>query len=180
MSAWATQHRVLLGQMKTKAHSNEIEAIPHLLNMIDIRDSIVIIDAMGCQKDIVQHILEKGGDYVLSLKENQGTLYEDVKNIFAKGETTQFKKMLNKRCVEKVHDHGRIETRRYTLVSARDPLLFQLRWPGMKGIGMLEVTRTTNHQVERSKRFFITSLEEDMEGFKKAVRALLRLICIGH
>ena len=61
--------------------------------------------------------------------------------------------MLNKRKVEKVHDYGHAETRRYTLISARDPLMFQFRWPGMKGIGMLEVTRTTNNKVERSNRY---------------------------
>lgn len=80
--------------------------------------------------------------------------------------------MLNKRKVEKVHDHGRTETRRYTLISARDPLLFGLRWPGMKSIGMLEVTRTTHHQVERSRRF-ITSLKKIFIGFMAAVRKTL-------
>lgn len=125
---------------------------------------------MGCQKNIALQIMEQGADYVLSLKDNQPTLHQDVANIFELGEARQFKKMLNKRKVEKVHDHGRTETRRYTLISARDPLMFQVRWPGMKGIGMLEVTRTTNNEVEKSKRFFITSLDEDIDGFMRAVR----------
>jgi len=170
VSAWAVHNRVMLGQVRTEEKSNEIEAIPRLLNMLDIANSIVTIDAMGCQKTIAQQIIDQGGDYVLSLKENQPSLYQDIESIFARGEAQQFKKMLNKRKVEKVHDHGRIETRRYTLVSARDPLLFGLRWPGMKSIGMIEVTRTTHHQVERSKRFFITSLEEDIDRFMAAVR----------
>ena len=73
--------------------------------------------------------------------------------------------------MEKIHDHGRVETRRYTLISARDPVLFQLRWPGLKGIGLLEVTRTTNHQVERSKRYFLTSHSYDeIDTFVSAVR----------
>jgi predicted transposase YbfD/YdcC len=170
VSAWAVENRLMLGQVKTQDWSNEIEAIPRLLNMLDIKGCIVTIDAMGCQKNIAQQIIEKKADYVLSLKENQSSLYQDIASIFALGEARQFKKMLNKRKVEKVHDHGRVETRRYTLISARDPLMFQVRWPGMKGIGMLEVTRTTNNQVERSKRFFITSLDEDMDGFMKAAR----------
>lgn len=79
--------------------------------------------------------------------------------------------MLHLRRVEKVHDHGRIETRRYTLISARDPLLFELRWPGLKGIGKVEVVRTTNNPVERSSRYFITSLDyEKIDLFREAVR----------
>jgi predicted transposase YbfD/YdcC len=170
VSAWAVNNRLLLGQVKTAEKSNEIEAIPRLLKMLDIKNSIVTIDAMGCQKEIALQIIEQGADYVLSLKENQPNLHQDIKSIFALGEHRQFKKMLNKRKVEKVHDHGRTETRRYTLISARDPMLFQLRWPGMKSIGMVEVTRTTNNEVEKSKRFFITSLDEDMDGFMRAVR----------
>jgi len=170
VSAWAANNRLMLGQVKTQEKSNEIEAIPRLLNMLDIKKSIVTIDAMGCQKNIALQIIEQGADYVLSLKENQASLYQDVASIFALGEARQFKKMLNKRKVEKVHDHGRTETRRYTLISAREPLMFQFRWPGMKSIGMLEVTRTTNNEVERSKRFFITSLDEDVDSFMRAVR----------
>jgi predicted transposase YbfD/YdcC len=170
VSAWAVNNRLMLGQIKTEEKSNEIEAIPRLLNMLDVSNSIVTIDVMGCQKSIAEQIIEQGADYVLSLKENQPSLYQDVVNIFAQGEFLQFKKMLNKRKIEKVHDHGRTETRRYTLISARDPLMFELRWPGLKSVGMLEVTRTTHHQVERSKRFFITSLDEDIDGFMRAAR----------
>jgi predicted transposase YbfD/YdcC len=170
VSAWAVNNRLMLCQVKTQEKSNEIEAIPRLLNLLDINNSIVTIDAMGCQKSIALQIIEQGGNYVLSLKENQPTLYQDIANIFALGEAKGFKKMLNKRKVEKVHDHGRTETRRYTLISARDPLMFQFRWPGMKSIGMVEVTRTTHNQVEKSKRFFITSLDEDIDGFMRAAR----------
>lgn len=170
VSAWAVKNKMMLGQVKTKEKSNEIEAIPRLLSMLDINGSIVTIDAMGCQKSIALQIIEQGGDYVLALKENQATLYQDIASIFELGEARQYKKMLNKRKVEKIHDHGRTETRRYTLISARDPLMFQFRWPGMKAIGMMEVTRTTNNEVERSKRFFITSLDEDIDGFMRAAR----------
>ena len=170
VSAWAVNNRVLLGQVKTEEKSNEIEAIPRLLDMLDISQAIVTLDAMGCQKSIAQKIIDQKGHYVLSLKGNQETLYQDVARIFALGEERQFKKMLNKRKLEKVRDHGRRETRRYTLISARDPLLFQVRWPGLRSIGMIEVTRTTNNQVEKSKRFFLTSLDEDIDGFMEAVR----------
>jgi predicted transposase YbfD/YdcC len=170
VSAWAAKNRLMLAQVRTEEKSNEIQAIPKLLSMIDVQDSIVTIDAMGCQKTIAKQIVKQGGNYVLSLKANQETLYKDVQSIFEKGEALQYKKMLNKRKLEKIRDHGRVETRRYTLISARDPLLFGLRWPELKGIGMVEVTRTTHHQVERSKRFFLTSLDQDIDGFMRAVR----------
>jgi predicted transposase YbfD/YdcC len=139
--------------------------------MIDISGSTVTIDAMGCQKAIAEEILFQRADYVLALKETPQKLFEMVEAIFNMGESRQFKKMLHRRKIEKSHDHGRVETRRYTLVSARDPEVFQIRWPGLKGIGMLETTRTTNNQVEQSKRYFLTSLAyEDIDQFMDAVR----------
>ncbi len=171
MSAWAAQHHLLLGQVKTKDHSNEIEAIPRLLKMIDIKGTIVTIDAMGCQQKIASQIVAQGADYVLCLKENQPTLFEDVKSIFELGEARQFKKILNSRKLEKIKNHGRIETRRYTLISARDPLLFHLRWPGMNSLGLLEITRTVDHEVTYSKRFFITTIAyEAIDDFIRGVR----------
>jgi predicted transposase YbfD/YdcC len=139
--------------------------------MIDVTGSTVTIDAMGCQQSIAEEILIQGADYVLALKDNQPKLHEMVKAIFHMGESRQYKNILNRRKVEKLHEHGRIETRRYTLVSARDPAVFQLRWPGLKGIGMLETTRTTNNEVERSTRYFLTSLAyENIDQFMDAVR----------
>lgn len=157
VSAWATQQRIILSQVKTEEKSNEIEAMPRLLKMIDIAGSIVTMDAMGCQKDIAKCIVQKEADYVMSLKDNQPTLAADVQSIFKQGEKIQYKKMLNRRKVEKVRNHGRVETRKYTLISARDPLLFELRWPGLKSIGKLEVTRTVNNEVAYSTRYFLTS-----------------------
>jgi predicted transposase YbfD/YdcC len=173
VSAWAVKNRLTLGQMKTEEKSNEIEAIPRLLKMLDVKGSIVTIDAMGCQKKIAKQIIAQGANYVLALKENQEGLYNDIASIFAKGQEgpKRYKKMLNRIKVEKVRAHGRIERRRYTIISARDDLEFSLRWPGLKGIGMLETTRTVNNEVERSVRYFLTSLEyEQIDDFMKAVR----------
>lgn len=171
VSAWAIESRMMLGQVKTEEKSNEIEAIPRLLKMLDIKGSIVTIDAMGCQKEIAKQIIDQDGDYVLSLKENQGSLYKDVESIFEKGELIKFKKILHRRKIEKVHNHGRWEKRRYTLISARDDLHFSLRWPGLKGIGILETKRIVNNVAEYSKRYFLSSLEyENIDDFMKAVR----------
>lgn len=173
VSAWAVNNRIMLGQVKTEEKSNEIEAIPRLLKIIDIKESIVTIDAMGCQKKIAKQIVAQGGHYVLALKDNQESLHKDIASIFTKGQEgpKKYKKMLNRVRVEKIRDHGRSERRRYTLISARDSLMFALRWPGLKGIGMLETTRTVNNQVQRSTRYFLTSLEyENIDDFMRAVR----------
>ena len=175
VSAWATKNRLMLAQVKTTEKSNEITAIPELLDKLAIKDTTITIDAMGCQKAIAKQIIKKEADYVLSLKENQPTLYHDVNAIFLRAEEGEgkkkYKKMLHLRRVEKLHDHGRIETRRYTLISARDPLLFELRWPGLKSIGKVDIVRTTHQEVERSTRYFITSLNyEEIDKFKEAVR----------
>lgn len=171
VGAWASKQNILLGQVKTEEKSNEIDAIPELLNIIDVEGATITIDAMGCQKKIAEQIIKKNANYVLSLKQNQESLYNDVISIFKIGEERQYKKMLNLRRVEKIHDHGRAETRRYTLVSARDPAAFILRWPGLNSIGMLEVTRTIKGQVERSIRYFLTTFQyEEIDKFKEAVR----------
>lgn len=171
VSAWAAKHQLMLAQVKTADKSNEIEAIPRLLKMIDIQNTIVTIDAMGCQQKIAKQIIRQGGDYILNLKENQPHLYQDVCAVFETAEARQFKKILHLRKIEKIKDHGRVETRRYTLLSARDPLLFHLRWPGMTSLGMLEVTRTVNNEVTRSKRFFITTIAyEKIDDFIRGVR----------
>jgi len=173
VSAWATHNRLMLAQVKTAEKSNEITAIPKLLEMMHINGATITIDAMGCQTDIAKQIINQEADYVLSLKENQPTLYHDVQAIFLRAEEGEkkYKNMPHLRRVEKIHDHGRVETRRYTLISSRDPLLFQLRWPGLQGIGKVEIVRTTHNQVERSTRYFITSLDyEKIDLFKKAVR----------
>ena len=174
VSAWAAKHRLMLAQLKTEDHSNEITAIPELLKLIDIKEAVVTIDAMGCQTKIARQIDSQGADYVLSLKENQKTLYNDVRSIFLQAEVMkdkQYKKILHRRKIEKIKNHGRIERRTYTLVSARDPLLFELRWPGLKGIGKLDIVRTINKEVQRSTRYFLTSLEYDsIDLFMESVR----------
>lgn len=171
VSAWASDFNMLLGQVKTDNYSNEITAIPKLLKMIDLRGTTVTLDAMGCQKEIATEILNGGGDYVISLKDNQPKLHEIVKAIFHVGETRQYKKILHRRKVEKLHGHGRFERRRYTLISARDNIAFQLRFPGIKGLGMLEVTRRIQNEVETGTRYFLTShSHENIDKFTKAAR----------
>ncbi len=173
VSAWATRNRMMLAQVKTAAKSNEITAIPQVLEMIDVTGATVTIDAMGCQTKIARQIIRQGANYVLSLKENQPMLSQAVCAIFAlaEGGEKKYKNMLHLRRVEKLHNHGRIETRRYTLISARKEAGFSVRFPGLKGIGKVDITRTTHDQVEYSTRYFVTSLNyEQSNTFVKAVR----------
>lgn len=165
VSAWASNNRILLGQVKTAEKSNEITAIPELLDMIDVGGSIVTIDAMGCQQEIAKKIVAKGADYVLSLKDNQPSLCQDVASIFEQAEQCQYKNIIHKQRVEKVDCHGREEIRRCTIIAPREQELFGVRWPHLKRIGMVEVRRTVNNETEYSKRFFLTSLDEGYELF---------------
>jgi predicted transposase YbfD/YdcC len=163
VSAWASNNKILLGQIKTAEKSNEITAIPSILEMVNVKGSIVTIDAMGCQKEIAKKIVDEGADYVLSLKDNQPTLCQDVASIFERGEKTKYKKMQHKQKLEKVKSHGRRENRRYTLITPRGQELFGIRWPHLKALGMVEVTRKIDDKVETSKRFFLTSIDDGYE-----------------
>jgi predicted transposase YbfD/YdcC len=165
VSAWASDNRILLGQVRTAEKSNEITAIPELLDMLNVEGSIVTIDAMGCQQEIAKKIVDKGADYVLSLKDNQPSLCQDVASIFEQAELCQYKKMIHKQKLEKVDCHGRIETRRYTLIAPREQESFGLRWPHLNRIGMVEVKRTVNNETTYSKRFFLTSLDDGYDIF---------------
>lgn len=174
VSAWASKQRMLLAQVKTSEKSNEITAIPELLNLIDIKDSIITIDAMGCQQKIAEQIRKQGGDYVLCLKENQKSLYDTVTAFFQEAERIkdkQYKNILHLTRVEKDKNHGRHERRQYVLVSPRESSQFAVRWPGLKSIGKVVVKRTVNNETTYSIRYFLTSLDyKDIDLFREGVR----------
>lgn len=172
VSAWAVEQGLVLGQVSTSEKSNEIEAIPRLLNMIAIENSIVTIDAMGCQKAIARKIREQKADYILALKDNHPTLSWLVQYAIKTAESKTFEGTPYLRQLEKVRgEHGRIETRRYTLLSCDRSLLMKAKWPGLQSIGMVEVKRTVNYETIRSVRFFLTSLTyRQMKDFMRGVR----------
>ncbi len=111
VSAWAAHNRLILRQVKTEAKSNEITAIPELLKTLDIRGCIVTIDAMGCQKEIAQQIIDQGADYIFSLKGNQGNLHKEVELLFEDARKNGFKDLSHKTCTTVDGGHGRVETR---------------------------------------------------------------------
>ena len=116
VSAWASQNRLVLGQVKVDAKSNEITAIPELLKVLALHGCIVTIDAMGAQTAIAQQIIDQGGDYVLSLKGNQGKIHEDVGQLFEWTRKIDFKDVPHEYCQTLDSGHGRIEIRRHWLL----------------------------------------------------------------
>jgi len=158
VSAFAARQRLVLGQVKVAGKSNEIIAIPKLLDMLAIEGAIVTIDAMGCQRDIAQKIVDKKADYVLALKGNQGSLREDVEVFIAEQKAVGFKDTKISRDETIDADHGRIETRTTTVVHDVTWLQERHEWPALKAVVVVESTRETGDKIERETRFYITSL----------------------
>ena len=158
VSAFAARQRLVLGQVKVAEKSNEIVAIPALLEMMAIEGAIVSIDAMGCQRDISATIIAKKADYVLALKGNQGTLREDVQLFATEQKANGFKdtKVSHDKTVD--GDHGRIETRVCTVFHDVAWLQERHDWPGLQRVIMVESTREIGDKVEQETRFYITSL----------------------
>jgi predicted transposase YbfD/YdcC len=177
VSAFATHQRLVLGQVKVADKSNEIVAIPGLLDMLAVEGAVVTIDAMGCQRDIARKVIDKKADYILALKGNQGTLHEDVELFAAEQKANSFKdtKVTRHKTVDA--DHGRIETRTYTVIHDVAWLQERHQWPGLKGVVMVESQReipgpgTEANAIERETRFYITSLLWVADQIGPAIRA---------
>jgi predicted transposase YbfD/YdcC len=171
VSAFATGARLVLAQQKVEEKSNEITAIPKLLDLLDLKDQIITIDAMGTQKAIAKQIHDKEGHYVLAIKGNQGTLNEDVR-LFLEAE---FKKnsstAIDDRYEESDKGHGRIEMRKCIVSSQIDWLIQKDQWAGLKTIAMIEETQEINGIKSTEHRFFISSLTADAQQIASAIRA---------
>jgi predicted transposase YbfD/YdcC len=157
VSAFAARQRLVLGQVKVAEKSNEIIAIPKLLNMLAIEGAIVTIDAMGCQRDIAQAILDKKAEYVLALKGNQGSLREDVELFVTEQTAKGFADTEISQNTMIDGDHGRIETRTTTVVHDVEWLQKRHAWPGLKAVVIVESSREISGKTEET-RFYITSL----------------------
>src|SRR5690606_15507790 len=134
VSAWACENNLVLGQLKVNEKSNEITAIPMLLKILDIEGSIITIDAMGCQKDIAEKIIDNGADYILAVKENQASLLEKIKDEFL------FSKQIEPN-VTVDGDHGRIETRVCSVITDFHHLVKDGEWKNLNSIIKIESTR---------------------------------------
>ena len=173
VSAWAEENELVLGQRKVDEKSNEITAIPELLKMLALSGCIVSIDAIGTQTNIAKTIIEAEADYVLSVKENQGHLFEDISVLFGVDQEQNFKYASLEHAQITNKDHGRIEVRECWSTSNPEYLnLIRGRhdWMGLKSIAMLVSTRIIDGKQTRKIRYYISSLPSDAERLLSIVR----------
>jgi predicted transposase YbfD/YdcC len=176
VSAWASRNELVLAQFKVDAKSNEITALPDLLALLNLAGSVVTIDAMGCQVEIARQIIDQGGDYVLSLKENQPNLYEDCAELFTwlKGPHA-FEEEIVLGADEQVDGgHGRVEIRQVWCTSGLDSVLSCERWPGLTSLVMVESTRHISGQDEVEQRYYISSLPGGTDADAKRLNGIIR------
>jgi predicted transposase YbfD/YdcC len=169
VSAWAQENRMVLGQVKTAEKSNEITAIPELLQVLELSGCVVTIDAMGCQKTIAGKIVDKGGDYVLGLKGNQGTLHDEVELFFQDCLTSEFSDVPHDYWETVDGDHGRIETRRYWTTSHIE-WIDKTPWKGFRTIVMVQRERLINGKVSNETSYYISSLSGEVRPLAHAIR----------
>jgi predicted transposase YbfD/YdcC len=170
VSAWATAQRLSLGQVAVDAKSNEITAIPVLLDLLDINGALVTIDAMGCQKAIARKIKEQGGDYILTVKENQENLLKDIEAALIKAFETNFAGLEHDRYETRERGHGREEYRCYTVLHSITGLRNADEWKGLTSIGMCYSERTINGETSMESRYFIGSRKARAKVYGKALR----------
>ena len=174
ISAWSARQNLVLGQAKVADKSNEIVAIPKLLDLLVIEGATVTIDAMGCQRKIARKIIDKGADYVLALKANQGSLRDDVELFFTEQTARDFADSAVKRHETLEKSHGRIETRITTVTDDIAWLREIHGWPGLRSIVRVETVRETGRhpdaKIVRETRYYIASAAADAEALGSAIR----------
>ena len=165
VSAWASRQRIVLGQEATDVKSNEITAIPLLLERLELKGALVTIDAMGCQTKIAAAILDRGADYLLAVKDNQPALHADIERYFDDAPAEELET-----CQTVDGDHGRIEVRRHVVSHKVDWLAGDSRFPGIKTIAMVENQVERNGETSCERRYYISSAVLLALLFANAVR----------
>jgi predicted transposase YbfD/YdcC len=165
VSAWGCEQRLVLAQIATDAKSNEITAVPKLLEMLSLKGTIVTVDALNCQREIAQKIVDQGGDYALALKGNQGTLHDDVIRYF---DDPASKITTAKPVVE--GDHGRIETRTATVSTDIKWLQDDHQWPGLTAIGKVDRIRETPTKTTKETAYYLLSSALTPERCNEVIR----------
>lgn len=172
VSAWSSMQKLVLAARAVDEKSNEITAIPELLELLAIKGAIVTIDAMGCQTRIAGKIVDKGADYVLGLKGNQGSLRDDVELLFKEQSARGFADVAVSKASSVDGDHGRIETRE--VIAVEDIAWLKERhpdWKGLRSVVMVVARRESARGEERERRFYISSLPADADKLGAAIRA---------
>jgi len=170
VSAWATEARLFLGQLAVDQKSNEITAIPQLLELLDIEGDTVTIDAMGCQKEIAKVIVDKKANYVLQVKDNQPNLREAISEAFIRFADDDYTEPSLRRFTTFDRNHGREETRQYFIADVPADLPGADEWTGLQSIGMVLRTRKEGDNVSDEVAFYISSLDAKVKPFARAVR----------
>jgi predicted transposase YbfD/YdcC len=170
VSAWATEHHLMLGQLAVEGKSNEITAIPQLLEFLELHGALVTIDALGCQKKIAAKIIEAGGDYVLTVKDNQEGLLADIQEAFAQALDADLEGWDHDSYETKEQGHGRQETRTYTILRDLDGIRDRPLWKKLTTIGMCLTERTVGDTTSMEVRYFIGSKRARAKVYGKALR----------
>jgi len=170
VSAWSSSVSLVLGHVHVKEKSNEITAIPDLIDLLDVSGCLITIDAMGCQKKIAEKIISNSGNYLIAVKKNQKFLYEEIKDFFDDAIETKFNDMKYEHCQDIEKDHGRIEKRSYYLSNDIHDLFEAKKWIGLKSLLMLVSKRKIGKKESKEKRYYICSCEDDINKIKTATR----------
>jgi len=173
VSAWATANQLVLGQLKSDEKSNEITAIPELLRRLELHGCIVTMDALGCQTEIADLIVQRGGDYALAVKGNQDGLFREVQDLFADADALRFKGVLHDHCKHTDKAHGRLEIRHCWTISDPDYLACikrQAEWLNLRTLIKVQCERRTATGTTVKTRYFISSLPNDAKLALHAVR----------
>lgn len=160
VNAWSCANGITLGQMIVDDKTNEITAIPEILKKLCIEGAIITIDAMGCQKDIAEQVIDQKGDYILRVKANQGTLHDAMESTFKEAETLQYQAMTYYTAQDQANnDHGRIESRRCIILPFMYFLGTKLKWKGLKSLVLVISERETHEGNTIEHRYYISSLD---------------------
>lgn len=170
VSAWASAQHLSLGQVAVDSKSNEITAIPELLELLNIRGALVTIDAMGCQKAIAQQVRENGGHYALTVKDNQEHLLLDIQNALIEADDKDFVNMEYDTYETREHGHGREEYRSYIVLHSTVGLRHAADWRDLTTIGLCYSTRTMNGKTSEETRYFIGSQKASAKIYGQALR----------
>jgi predicted transposase YbfD/YdcC len=170
VSAWVAQNQLVLGQVATESKSNEITAIPKLLELLDLHGATVTIDAMGCQKAIAEKIVDGGADYILALKDNHPTLHGEVELFFDSVRAEGLQDLRWDRSESVDGGHGRIELRRVFASDDIDWMAEKASWKALRSVVMVESERTIGEKTSVERRYYLSSLAADAGAIGEKIR----------
>jgi len=170
VSVWVREDQITLGQIKTAQKSNEITAIPQIIQSLDIQGSVVTIDAMGCQKEIAKCIQDQEANYILAVKENHPTLHREIKEYFEWALEDAIEQNRLSQHKQTSFDHGKVT--KWRVFSTKDTVWFESKgdWAGLTSFVMVESLRVVGEETHMQRRYYISSIEADAAYFHQAIR----------